>query len=72
MMGLTFSKVPALSDMPDDNTRNPSVDRWPPCPKCRRIMRFMGEERDETDPKKSLHTYSCECGEYFAVPMTSM
>jgi hypothetical protein len=55
-----------------DNGPRTAAGRWPPCSKCQRIMRFMGEERDETDKNKSLHTYQCDCGEYLAVPMTPM
>jgi lysyl-tRNA synthetase class I len=70
---LSFSDVPALSDMPDDKDTVPkTIPSWPPCSKCRRIMRFIGEEAHETDRTESLHTYQCECGEYLAVPMTRM
>ena len=45
---------------------------WPKCGKCGRLMRLVGMEPDEGNPRASVHTYECDCGEKTAVVVTRM
>jgi hypothetical protein len=45
---------------------------WPKCDQCGRLMQLVGIESDDANPRASLHTYECVCGEITAVTVTQM
>jgi hypothetical protein len=44
----------------------------PKCPECGRTMRLVGLEAHTTNPRISVHTYVCICGETIAVEIGSV
>ena len=43
---------------------NPPALGQPKCQKCDAVMRLIGIERDPDNPRMSLHTFECVCGEF--------
>ena len=55
--------------MPNDG---PDTRHWPQCTECGRIMRLVGIESDDKDPRRNLHTHECACGELIVIEVTQL
>ena len=66
--------VPALALMPDDNDTDLGHHGHPKCEKCElTVMRLVGLEPHDTNPRASLHTFQCDtCGRSEVIVVTQM